>query len=67
MGKILDGKLSPFMAPRADLRSQLGRVKVQIHNDIANVTLPIYEEDSINNRLFRQFEEHHIRNAKLVL
>lgn len=66
IGNIICGYLLPLVAPRADLSYELGRVKVQIHGNIANITEPLLTGDPINNNFFHKFEEHNIRDAELV-
>lgn len=66
MGKIVSGFLSPFVAPRADLDYKLGRVKIEIHGEDANVTLPILKEDPINQLFFRKIWRHQVRLAERV-
>lgn len=46
--------LFPLVAPRADLDNAFGRVKIQIHGDIANAIVPIYTKDPLNNRFHKR-------------
>lgn len=69
IGVILRSILFPLMTPGADPNSLHERVKVYVHNDIANRTVPILEDDPINKRFFLQIErtpEKYFRFVELV-
>lgn len=58
IGLFLGGYLRPFVAPRADLNNNIGRVKIRIDGHHANVTVPIFDNDPLNDRFLELFEIH---------
>lgn len=64
VGKIITGKLFPLIDFRADLDFKLGRVKLQLNDNIANETVPILRDDPINNQFFVSVWRGNIRHAQ---
>lgn len=65
IGVILGPHLFPLMAPRAGSQYTFERVKVRIHGDIANESVPILKDDPLNNRFFQKFKSLNIRSAQI--
>ncbi|XP_033231417.1 uncharacterized protein LOC117182352 [Belonocnema kinseyi] len=60
---MYDKQLLPLVAHTADLDNDYGRVKVRIDGNNANFTVPILENDPLNDLFRKKFGRKNVRTA----
>lgn len=68
IGLIMSDRLCPFVDivdPIADPNNGAGRVKIRIDGDYANVTVPIRNNDPLNNLFRKRFGPKYVQIAHI--